>query len=267
MQAFGFLTQPPDSRGDGGGETAGEGEPGAMAAYRFGPTAISNSSTPSPFLGHTQTLPSLRLAIVLAVAGATAACGAINANVSLPAAAITPSVAGALPAMPSPCKGQRNRKKYAELALKLKTREADFCIPAFHGYGGALQYPAVERSVKLVLRSATANLYNDPQLGSGTAMFYLNLHFIAGTTFGTKFRSTGGLTGTKIVSGQPYTAYGIVTVGHLARMFTPCYAVATQGPEGGVLSNLGYLFSGVTITGDGYGVIEIYSGAQVSQEC
>jgi hypothetical protein len=64
-----------------------------------------------------------------------------------------------------------------------------------------------------------------------------------------------------------YTAYGIVAVGHLVLMFPPCYTVATQGPYGGVLPNLGNLFVNTTITGAGYGVIEIYSGAQVSQEC
>ena len=50
-------------------------------------------------------------------------------------------------------------------------------------------------------------------------------------------------------------------------MFPPCYTVATQGPYGGVLSNIGDLFSDTTITGAGFGVIEIYPGAQVSQEC
>jgi hypothetical protein len=43
--------------------------------------------------------------------------------------------------------------------------------------------------------------------------------------------------------------------------------MATQGPYGGVLENLGNLFSGTTITGAGFGVIEIYSGDQVTQEC
>jgi hypothetical protein len=45
---------------------------------------------------------------------------------------------------------------------------------------------------------------------------------------------------------------------------SPCYTVATQGPYGGVLSNLGNLFADTTVTGAGYGVIEIYSAEQVS---
>ncbi len=169
--------------------------------------------------------------------------------------------------LPPRCDGQKMTKKYAQLKVTLKTRESDFCIPEFHGYGGTLQYPAVDRPVKLVLRSATTNVYDDPQLGSGTAMFYLNLHFLAGTSFKAKFRSTGGLTSSDIQAGQPYSAYGIVTVGHLAEMLPPCSTTATQGAYGGVLSNLGHVFAGRPITGAGYGVIEIYSGAQLTEQC
>ena len=50
-------------------------------------------------------------------------------------------------------------------------------------------------------------------------------------------------------------------------MFTPCYSVATSGAYGGLLPNVGALFDNAIITGNGFGVIEIYSGAQVSQEC
>jgi len=130
-----------------------------------------------------------------------------------------------------------------------------------------MEYPGVERAVRLVLRSSLKNIYNEPQLGSGSAIFYLNLHFLAGTHFGTSFGSSGGLTAKKIRAGQTYTAFGIVAVGHLDLMFPPCYTMATQDQYGGVLSNLGELFAGNTITGAGYGVIEIYSGQQVSQEC
>ena len=119
----------------------------------------------------------------------------------------------------------------------------------------------------LDLRSATKNIYDDPQLGSGTAIFYLNLHFLAGTHFGNEFGSEGGLTAEKIQAGQSYTAFGMVTVGHLAMMFPPCYTVATQGSYGGTLTDLGELFAGTTITGNGFGVIEVYSGQQVSQPC
>jgi hypothetical protein len=152
--------------------------------------------------------------------------------------------------------------------VKLKTRGDSFCVPEFGGFGGTIEYPGVKRSVKLVLRSSTENIYDEPLLGSsGTPIFYLNLHFLAGTEFRTKLKSTGGLTSATIQAGQTYTAFGIVAVGHLVRMFPPCYAVATQGPYGGILPGIGQLFSDATITGAGYGVIEIYSGMQVSQGC
>lgn len=168
---------------------------------------------------------------------------------------------------PPTCKGQRTTKKYGNVTVKLKTKGGSFCIPAFGGFGGSMQYPGVERSVKLTIRTSTENIYNEPQLGTGTSIVYLNLHFHAGTHFGSKLKSYGGLTSQTIYAGDTYTAYGIVAVGNLVLMFPPCYTVATQGPYGGVLPNLGELFSGTTITGAGYGVIEIYSGEQVSQAC
>jgi hypothetical protein len=168
---------------------------------------------------------------------------------------------------PPTCKGQRTTKKYGNITVTLKAKGGSFCIPAFGGFGGSMQYPGVDRSVKLTIRTSTKNIYNEPQLGTGTSIVYLNIHFHAGTQFGSNLRSKGGLTSQTIYAGNTYTAYGIVAVGNLDLMFPPCYTVATNGPYGGVLPNLGDLFSGTTITGAGYGVIEIYSGEQVSQEC
>lgn len=168
---------------------------------------------------------------------------------------------------PPTCKGQRTTKRYGSITVKLRAKGGSLCIPAFGGFGGSMQYPGVERSVKLTVRTSTKNIYNEPQLGNGTSIVYLNLHFHAGTHFGSNLKSKGGLTSPAIYPGGAYTAYGIVAVGHLILMFPPCYAVATQGPYGGVLPNLGHLVSDTTITGAGYGVIEIYSGEQVSQEC
>jgi hypothetical protein len=168
---------------------------------------------------------------------------------------------------PPSCKGQHTAKKYAAITATLNKKGGSFCIPAFGGFGGSMQYPGVESSVKLTIRTSTNNIYDEPQLGTGTSIVYLNLHFHAGTHFRSNLKPEGGLTSQAIYSGDTYTAYGIVAVGNLVLMFPPCYTVATQGPYGGVLPNLGDLFSDTTITGAGYGVIEIYSGEQVSQEC
>jgi hypothetical protein len=168
---------------------------------------------------------------------------------------------------PPTCKGQRTTKKYGDKSTTLKTKGGSFCIPAFGGFGGSIEYPGVEPAVKLTIRTSTENIYDEPQLGTGTSTVYLNLHFHAGTHFGSTLKSKGGLTSQAIYPGSTYTAYGIVAVGNLYLRFPPCYTVATTGPYGGVLPNLGHLFSDTTVTGAGYGVIEIYSGAQVSQEC
>lgn len=168
---------------------------------------------------------------------------------------------------PPSCKGQRTTKKFGSLIVKLKGKGGAFCIPAFGGFGGSIAYPGVERSVELTVRTSTENIYDEPQLGSGTSIVYLNLHFHAGTHFGSHIKSESGLTSQTIEAGKTYTAYGIVQVGHLELRFPPCYAVATQGAYGGVVPNVGHLFSDTTVTGAGFGVVEIYSGEQVSEEC
>ncbi len=168
---------------------------------------------------------------------------------------------------PPACARQRTMMTYGGHSGELRPGGGSFCIPAFGGFGGSLQYPRGERAVILSIRTSTANIYNEPLLSSGAPIVYLNLHFHAGTHFGSKLKSNGGLTSAAIQVGSAYTAYGIVAVGHLSLMFAPCYTVATQGPYGGVLANLGDLFSDTTITGAGFGVIEIYPGALVSQVC
>ena len=165
------------------------------------------------------------------------------------------------------CKGQRTTKNYAGKSFRLSRKGGSFCVPAFGGFGGSIEYPRMDRALELTVRTSTANIYYEPGLGNGTPIVYLNLHFHSGATFGKHLKSAGGVTSQAIEPGQAYTAYGIVAFGHLDLMFPPCYTVATQGPYGGVLPNLGNLFSKTTIVGNGFGAIEIYSGMQVSQEC
>jgi hypothetical protein len=184
------------------------------------------------------------------------------------ASSFTPSaVRPALPSVPD-CSGQHTKHSYSGLTAKLEKKGGSFCIPTYGGFGGSLLYPNLERSAKLTIRTSLKNLYYEPALGdSGATIVYLNLHFHRGARFGEKTQTGGGLTSKAIVAGQSYTAYGIVAVNHLVLRFPPCYSVATQGQYGGVFPNLGNLMSDTTVTGAGYGVIEIYPGAQVSQAC
>lgn len=213
----------------------------------------------------------IRFGIGCGVLGAGAAVLMLTACGGSPSAmsGVAPTSVKFARAMTGPptCKGQRTTKKYGNVSVKLKAKGGSFCIPAFGGFGGSIEYPGVKPSAKLTIRTSTENIYNEPQLGNGTSIVYLNLHFHKGTHFGSYVNSSGGLTSEAINPGDTYTAYGIVAVGFLELRFPPCYAVATQGSYGGVLPNIGDLFGNTTITGAGYGVIEIYSGEQVSQEC
>jgi hypothetical protein len=188
--------------------------------------------------------------------GSTAVSGIRSVSPPRPAA-------GRLPT----CPGQDRRKGYVQTFTNLKVHGGALCIGRFRGFGGSLEYPSVDRSVKLTNRLTITNLYNQPEFGSGAVLLYLNLHFHDNTRFGATVAAKGGLESNKFTPGQSYTAFGQVAVGHLVFMFTPCYSVATSGANGGLLPNIGALFDNAIVTGNGFGVIEIYPGAQVSQEC
>jgi hypothetical protein len=218
----------------------------------------------------------MRLSFLALLAAGLAAfsAGCAQHGVLLPASSLPPAYAArAASAIASPdlippkCKGQKDDKKRASLRVTLSTKGGSFCIPEFDGFGGSFEYPKLERSVVLTVRTSTSNIYNQRLLGSGTPILYSNLHFRASTHFAAHVKSKGGLTSAQIEPGEPYTAYGLISVGHLVRLFPPCYSDATKGRYGGLIPNIGGVLRNVTITGAGYGVIEIYSGKQVSQEC
>jgi hypothetical protein len=214
----------------------------------------------------------MRVQCALAATALLAGCAQAGSSVAVTPGMTVSALRSAAPAHttagnPPRCQGQRSRKHYAQTVTKLKRSGGSVCIAEFHGFGGTLEYPTVERSIKLTNRTTVADIYNEPELGSGNPLLYLNLHFSENTRFGASVPSQGGLESAKFVSGQAYTAFGQVQVGHLAFMFTPCYSIATSGAYGGLLPNVGALFDNAIITGNGFGVIEIYAGAQVSQEC
>ncbi|HEY6486220.1 MAG TPA: hypothetical protein VIX83_07540 [Candidatus Cybelea sp.] len=213
----------------------------------------------------------MRIRYALAAAALLAGCAQPGGNAAFAPdttnATRSTSALRAAAGNPPHCPQQRSRKRYAQTVSKLKRSGGSVCVAEFRGFGGALQYPAVERSIQLTDRTTVGNIYYQPEMGSGKPLLYLNLHFSENTRFGSSVASAGGLSSSKFVSGQAYTAFGQVAVGHLVFMFTPCYSVATSGAYGGLLPNIGALFDNAIITGNGFGVIEIYPGAQVSQEC
>ncbi len=169
--------------------------------------------------------------------------------------------------VPPNCKGQKTTKQYASLTVTLSTQGGSLCIPSFGGFGGKLKYPSANPSVKLKLISSTTNYDQMPELGQGTAMFYLQVALSGGTSFGGNVRAGGGLTSATIVAGNPYTAYGQAKVDGFKLNFGPCYTIATKGKYGGVIGGIGTLLKGVRVPAAANGVIEIYSGQQTSKQC
>jgi hypothetical protein len=168
---------------------------------------------------------------------------------------------------PPNCQGQKTKKNYASVTAALKANGGTFCIPAFGGFGGKLKYPSVSPSIQLTLTTNTKNYNHQPKLGTGKAIFYLEFSTSGGTTFGSNLKSGGGLTGSQIVAGQPYTAYGQASLYGYKIKLGPCYTTATKGKYGGVIGGLGALVKGQNIPFAVSGVIEVYSGQQTNSQC
>jgi hypothetical protein len=202
-------------------------------------------------------------ASLLVGAGLALSACAQNSN-TLP----QPSLGSASPdTSPPACKGQKTQKQYATLTDKLKTQGGAFCIPAFGGFGGTLDYPDISKPVDLTLTSSIKNYYHQPVLGPGKPMFYLQFAISGATSFGTKLKTGGGLTGSKIVSGKPYTFYGEAVIDSQQIKLGPCYATATAGKYGGVIGGLGTLVESRSVPAATTGVFEVYSGEQTSTQC
>ncbi len=168
---------------------------------------------------------------------------------------------------PPKCKGQVNESDYATLKGTLKTGGGSFCIPAYGGFGGKLNYPSLSPSITLTLGASTQNYDNFPTLGSGTPIFYLAFTTSGAVTFGGKIKSGGGLTSKQIIAGNPYSAYGEASVYGYKVKFGPCSTTATKGKYGGVIGGIGGLLKNEQIPFKVSGVIEVYSGEQSGSQC
>ena len=207
------------------------------------------------------------IAIAAEILSACAQHGAILPSTSLAPAVEAPRYLGRADAGPPACKGQKTTKNYASLMVKLSTKGGAFCIPAYGGFGGNVKYPSANPSVMLTIISSTKNYDHQPQLGKGTAIFYLQLALSGGTSFGTNTSTGGGLTAKQIVPGKPYTAYGQADISGFKINFGPCYALATKGKYGGVIGGIGTLLKGASVPAAAKGVIEIYAGKQTGTKC
>lgn len=212
-----------------------------------------------------------RSAVTLAAIIALAAC-AQNGGSSLPSSLATQGnafshVATAV-ATPPPCKGQKTSSDYAQLTVTLSSKGGTFCVPAIGGFGGSISYPDATPPLKSVkITSSSTNYNNLPELGTGTAIFYLQFSSKGKTTFGSQIKIKGGLTSQAIKIGKDYTAFGQVTLGSYTEQFLPCYAIAVTGKYGGNLRTIGALLEYGVVPGPATGFIEVYSGKQTSTQC
>ncbi len=205
----------------------------------------------------------LRGTLALAVTALLAACAG-QSTATLPAAPATSVIPEA---KLRACKGQQTTKQYATVTGTLLTSGGSFCIPKFGGYGGSVKYPGANPSVQLTLTSSTTNYDGMPELGNGTAIFYMQLAISGGTSFAGKIRSGGGLSSKQIAVGQTYTVFGQAKIYGFPFNFTPCYVVAVKSRYGGTLGGIGTLLKGQRVPAAATGVIEVYEGQQASESC
>jgi hypothetical protein len=208
---------------------------------------------------------SIRGALCIATAAILSACA--QHGTLIPPTSLVPQQIALPDLTPPKCKGQKSTKKFASLTVTLSTKGGSFCVPEFGGFGGTIKYPAANPSVKLALISSTTDYNHQPQLGSGTAIFYLQLTISSGTAFGDQVPAGGGLAAKKIVPGKPYTAYGQAVISGLKLPFGPCYVAAKKSKYGGLIGGIGTLLKGADVPFAASGIIEIYSGKQTSTRC
>ncbi|MGB8908553.1 MAG: hypothetical protein WCC84_07360 [Candidatus Cybelea sp.] len=208
---------------------------------------------------------SVRGVICVATAALLSACAQQGAF--MPASSFVPEQIALPDLTPPKCNGQKSAKKYSSLTVTLSTKGGSFCVPEFGGFGGTIKYPGANPSVKLALISSTKDYNHLPQLGTGTAIFYLQLAISAGTTFGNQVPAGGGLVAKQIVPRQPYTAYGQAEISGFKFNFGPCYTTAKKSKYGGILGGIGTLLKGAYVPSAASGLIEIYSGKQTATQC
>lgn len=173
---------------------------------------------------------------------------------------------------PPNCKGQKGTKYYASMA-KQNIKEgsgASVCVPAFGGWGGALQFPGTYNASYTVALTSSTKTYKGglfPPAGSKTPIFYLQIAFSGFPGFYPTLPKGNPLESTHLTAGKPYTIevleyyYGLgwSPVGE-------CYQNAKKAKNGNGLSGAGTIFEKITFR-EPKGILEVFSGALVSNQC
>lgn len=219
-------------------------------------------------------MPAARLflasSLALAAAAALAAC-AQNGGATLPTTTSPLAMRDIMnpnaKATPPPCQGQKTTKNYGSASEKLSSKGGDFCLPSINGFGGTMEYPKVNPSVKVKVTGSTTNYAKLPELGTGTAIYYLQMTLASGATFGKNIQPSGGLTSATIKTGKPYTAYGEATISGAKVKFGPCFSDAVKGKYGGEIPAIGALFEYAELPSKTNAFLEVYSGKQTNTQC
>jgi hypothetical protein len=216
----------------------------------------------------------MQLATRLVVLLAVAALGACNGGSMLAPTSgqSANSVASLLSANgPRPCKGQSTTSLYSSTSSKLESKRAALCIPAFAGFGGALNYPGAHPPVSVVVTSSTTN-YNHliPTLGKGKPLFFLQIATSAGTNFGTTVSDSVGLESTSLVAGKSYDIFGEAKLAGVAGIIVPfaaCKATASKGKTGGEITDIGSRMEGAKLTTPATIYLEVYPKRKSNSAC
>lgn len=173
---------------------------------------------------------------------------------------------------PAKCNGQKTTEFYAEMAKEvMKTGGGSLCVPAFKGWGGALQYPRTDGSAKYTVKLVSSvSAYKGallPPRGSKKPMLYLQIGFSGPPGFNPTLPKGAPLVSSHFAPKKSYTVELFEYYYALGwSEEASCYQVAETSKNGGALVDVGAVFQNVTFR-ESNGAIEIFAGALVSNKC
>lgn len=160
---------------------------------------------------------------------------------------------------PPKCDGQVISDDHAVVTERIPRKGAALCVPSIRGFGGFLGFPGVRPAPQPVKLIVTV-----PKKKSG-AIFNLEWLPSGQFTFG-KTAPPGGISGSTMTPGKPYTGYGVTYFKGSHKDVGPCYSVANRGKYGGVFKNLGTLMEkqgGAFLQWD----LRIVRGKETNRKC
>jgi hypothetical protein len=172
---------------------------------------------------------------------------------------------------PSPCKGQKNTKHYSSLGSQpLKSGGGSVCVPAFGGWGGALQYPPIDASSTIALVSSTTAYAggNFPPPGSQKPIFYVQFNLNGILTFNSPLPNGNGFVSIHVVPKKTYTAELFQYYPGIgwSSVMNACYSVAKKVTVGGGIPRVGSVFVNQSFR-EPSGIIEVFSGKLSTNKC